>query len=259
MVDHRLEGADGDGPSHLASEIDEKDRHPLGRLGARLTRCRTRQQEHEIRVFGAGDPCLLTVNQVRIAVEPRRRRDPGRVGTGRGLAHAEGLEAQLARRHPREISLLLRLAAVPEQGSHDVHLGVTRRPVATCALDRLQNHARRPEVEAGTPVFARDERGEISRLGERLEEGGGIGAHPVQVAPVLAGEALAEASDSFPNRLVAVLGVREHVAYLRPWSTLPEIAAPIRTSADRRGRSRPPAGCAPPPPRASSSASKLPP
>ena len=70
----------------------------------------------------------------------------------------------------RQVPLLLRLGAVPQDRSHRVHLRVARARVAARRVDLLEDHARRSDIEARPAELLGDERREPARLGQRRDE-----------------------------------------------------------------------------------------
>src|SRR3546814_7005249 len=88
------------------------------------------------------------------------------IGAAGRLGDAEGLQAQLTLGDARQIALLLRLASVPQQGAHGVHLRVAGGAVAAGLLDLLQNGADRGQRQAAAAVLFGNQRGD--RAGTRL-------------------------------------------------------------------------------------------
>ena len=76
-----------------------------------------------------------------------------RVGAGRGLGHAEGLQPQLAGRDLRQVFPLLRFAPVPEHRAHRVHLRVARGGVASGGAHFFQDHGGGAQRQTGAAVF----------------------------------------------------------------------------------------------------------
>ncbi len=109
---------------------------------------------------------FLPADDVVVAVAHRARLDPRRVGAAGRLGHAEGLQAQLARRDVGQVPAFLRLAAVAQQGAHDVHLRVAGGAVGAAALDFLEHRAGRAEIHAGAAVFLRYQYRQVARLGQ---------------------------------------------------------------------------------------------
>src|SRR5438132_359569 len=102
------------------------------------------------------------------------------------------LKPQLAARNLRQERALLRLRSVAQQRPHRVHLRVARAGVAAAAVDLFENDRRFGDAEAVSAVLLRDQRGEVAALGERADEGVGIRAHAVEVAPVAVGKGFAQ-------------------------------------------------------------------
>ena len=75
-----------------------------------------------------------------VALLDRPGLELGRVGAGRRLGDAKGLQSQFARRDLWQVALLLLFAAVPQQGTHNVHLGVTLARGASGGIYLLQDH-----------------------------------------------------------------------------------------------------------------------
>src|SRR3546814_11165295 len=71
-------------------------------------------------------PYLLAAHDVAVALAPGAGQETQGIGAAGRLGDAEGLQAQLTLGDARQIALLLRLAAVPQQGAHGVHLRVAR-------------------------------------------------------------------------------------------------------------------------------------
>ena len=90
-------------------------------------------------------------------------------------------------------------AAMSEDGTHRVHLGVTGAAVAAGALDLLEDRATGRERQAAAAIGLRDQRGEKAGLRERAHELFRIGAGRVLRAPVGAGEGRAQAAHRIPD------------------------------------------------------------
>ena len=152
-------------PEALA-QIDQEHRQPVGAPLDLLDRGGARQQQHQIGVPGARGPHLLAVDEIVVAVAGAHRAglQLGRVGAGGRLGDAEGLQPQFARGDLRQIALLLLLAAVPQQGAHDVHLGVALAGGAARGVDLLEDHRGGAQRQARAAIFLRDQRGEKAGL-----------------------------------------------------------------------------------------------
>src|SRR5262245_8458167 len=75
-----------------------------------------------------------------------------------------------------------------QDGAHSVHLRMTGSPITAGGLDLFQNGRRSAQIETATPVFLRDQRSEVARLGERGDKFGRIGTLTVKCTPIFAGE-----------------------------------------------------------------------
>jgi len=103
-----------------------------------------RQQDHQVGVFGAAGPDLLAVDDiVAIAVAFRKGLQRGSVGAAGRLGDAERLQPQFAGGDLRQKLCLLRVAAVPQQRPHRIHLRMAAAAIAAGALDLFQDGGRR--------------------------------------------------------------------------------------------------------------------
>ena len=132
-----------------------------------VERRRPREQDHEVRVLDARDPDLLPVDDVAVALFYRGGPDLGGVGPGGRFGDAHRLQPQLATRDLRQVCLLLRLGAVPQQRAHVVHLAVAGAGVAAAAVDLLHDDRRLGEPEARSAVVLWNQRREPARLRQR--------------------------------------------------------------------------------------------
>src|SRR5687768_15651803 len=172
------------------------------------------------------DPNLLPADDVLVALAHRHRLQLGGVRTGRRLAHAERLKPKLAAGNLRQVLALLRLRPVPKHGAHRVHLRVARACIGAAAVDLLHDDRRFRHAKARPAVFFRNQRGEVTGVGQRLDEGGWILARVVELAPVAAGKCLAEIPDTVAQVLMLVMthgapiipGVLWAASW-RPWPT----------------------------------------
>ena len=146
-----------------------------------------------------------------------RRLQLRRVGAGRRLGDAEGLQPQLAAGDLRQELALLRVGAVPQQRAHRVHLRVARAGVAAAAVDLLEDDRRLGDAEARAAVLLGNQRREVAGVGQRLDERVGIRARGVELAPVAVGKRLAQVADAAAQILMefdARHGVMiDHVVY----------------------------------------------
>ena len=128
-----------------------------------------------------------------------------------------------------QVGLLLRVRAVPEHRAHGVHLRVAGAAVAARRVDLLQDRRRSPDAEPAAAVALRDQRGQKTRVGERLHELFRVGPLAILLAPVLAGVARAERADRLAQLAVVLVEVDDggalahstvtDFARLRGWST----------------------------------------
>ena len=123
-----------------------------------------------------------------------------------------------------QVLRLLRRAAMAQDGAHHVHLGVAGAAVATLALHLLQDRRRGRQRQPGAAVFLGDQRSEVARLRQRLHERRRIPPDLIQPAPILAGEAGAQACDARADLGVGVV-VQNHPVHdprlLRPCARRP--------------------------------------
>ena len=126
---------------------------------------------------------------------------------------------------------------MPQQRSHVVHLAVTCARVAAAAVDLLHDHRGFRQAQAGAAVFLRDQRGEPSRLRERVDECFGIRARFVELAEIRVGKVRAERAHGLANLRVTI-GPVFHDLALPPRQSVQSPAGAERASrAIRRFRS----------------------
>ena len=109
-------------------------------------------------MLGPAGPYLLAVDDVGVAVEPRRGRQRAGVGAGDRLGNAKGLQAQGAAGDLRQILGLLRVRAVPQQRAHRVHLRMAGAAIAAGALHLFQHCRGGGEGQARAAMLLGDER-----------------------------------------------------------------------------------------------------
>jgi hypothetical protein len=154
-------------------------------------------------VLEAGGPDLLAVDAPGAVVLPLGPGADGqRVRTRVRLGDAEGLQAQLAARDPREVALLLLVRAVPQHRAHRVHLGVAGAGVAALVVDLLQDDRRVADAQAAAAVLRRDQGGQPAAFGEGADELLRVRLPGVDLAPVLAREPAAEIRHALADRLL---------------------------------------------------------
>src|SRR5215210_7639586 len=228
VVDHDPPGLYREPAALRLVQGEEEDREPLGLTPHLLPGRRPSQQDHVVGVLHAGDVDLAPVDDVVLAVgaPPGRSPQGGRVGPSLRLRHAEGLQANLAARYLGQVLPLLLLGAVPEQGSHRVHLRVGRLRVPAGAVDLLEYDGGLGEAKAHPPVLPGNERPKVAGFRHGLDERLRIFALFVQLAPVALGERLADLSYALPDLFARHSGM--HLVLL----------ARYRTPSSRRGRRR---------------------
>ena len=102
---------------------------------------------------------LLPVNHIALSATLRPGLCLGSVRPGRGLGHAERLQAQAPGRERGQVALPLGLGAPASDHVHDVHLGVAGRGIAPGGVDRLHDQAGLEDPQSAAAVAFRDERG----------------------------------------------------------------------------------------------------
>lgn len=150
-------------------------------------------------MFCPAGPDLLAVDHIAVALAYRRCLYAGGVGAGPGFGDTECLKSQAAGSDVRQIAALLLFAAVSQDRSHDVHLGMAGGTIAAGCMDFLQNSCGNTKAEAAATVFLRNQHAEISGIGQRLDKVGGVGAFPVQTTPVFAGELRTQRAHGMAN------------------------------------------------------------
>src|SRR5690606_13030143 len=167
---------------------------------------------HQVRMLDTGDPHLLAIDDVLVALLHRRGLDLGGVGAGGRLGHAHGLQAQLAAGQLWQVIALLLLTAVPQQGEHVVHLSVHGAGVAAAAVHLLENDGGFGQAQARSAVLFRNHRRQPAGFGQRSDEGLGKALLLVDLAPVLGGELGTERAHAFTDGVVFFVQVRVHDA-----------------------------------------------
>ena len=188
VIDHVGDGAKGQSvPKAWRRSTMKSDRPSDLRLTSRQRR-RAREQQHQVRVPDAGDPDLLAVDDVPIALAHGRGLEPGRVRAARRLGDRHRLQPQLAGGNRGQIRPLLRLGAVAHQHIHHVHLAVTGTGVAAAAIDLFHDDRGFGEAQARAAVLRWDQRREPPSFREGIDELGGVGALGVDFAKIFIGK-----------------------------------------------------------------------
>ncbi len=185
MVHHHLQGADLQALALELADVDEEHAEPVRLLRELVHRGGAREQQHEVRLEHPRDEHLLPVDHVGVALAHRGRLQLGGVGARVGLGDPEGLQAKLAGGDLGQVPLLLLGGAVPQERAHDVHLGVAGRRVAPRAVDLLQDQRGLQDAQPAAAVLLRNQHREVAGLGQLVDEGLGILAAGVEIAPVL--------------------------------------------------------------------------
>ena len=184
MVNHRLKRPDRQLALVGPTQINQEERQPLCAFLYRLQRCRTRQQQHQIRILGPARPDLLAGNNVLVAVPLRPRLDARRVRARRRLCNAKSLQPQSTFRQRRQPPFPLLRRAVPYQRPHNIHLRVADARVPPAAVHLLQNHRSLCNRRPPAPILLRDQRRQKARLRHRLHKLNRIPPLPVQPLPI---------------------------------------------------------------------------
>ncbi len=188
--------------------VHDEDRQAVGALFRLLLRRGARQEDHQVGIFGAAGPDFLAVDDIAVIAfafrEGLQRRGIGAAG---GLGDAERLQPQLAARDLRQPFGLLRLAAVPQQRAHGVHLGMAAAAIAPRPVDFLQDRGRGREFQPGAAIFFRDQHREIAGFRQRIDKGLRVGHLAVELAPIFAGELRAEFCNGFADIGIFMFGL----------------------------------------------------
>ena len=179
--------------------IDDEGRKTLGAFRGLVLRRRARQQQHQVGMFGPAGPDLLAVDDVFVALLAGEGAQRRRVGAAGRFGDAKRLQPQFAGGDFRQIGLLLLVGAVPQDGAHDVHLGVAGRAVAALGLNGFQDCRRGGQRQTGAAVFLGDQRAEIAAFGQRADKIRRVAAFLIELAPVFAGEPAAQLPDFFAD------------------------------------------------------------
>src|SRR5579872_330503 len=119
-------------------------------------------------------PHLLSIDHIMVAATFRLGLELRRVGAGGWLGDAERLKADLARGDAGEVTSLLYLAPMPQQGPHDVHLRVPLVGSAAGRIDFFEDRGGGPKRQPGTAISLGNERRQEAARGQLLDEGGRI-------------------------------------------------------------------------------------
>jgi hypothetical protein len=143
VVHHGADRADLEALTLRLAHIDDEHRKTVGAFSGLLLRRGPRQQDHQVGIFGAAGPDLLTIDDVAVvAVALGKSFQRGGIGAAGRLGDAECLQPQFAAGDFRQPFRLLLVAAVPQQRTHGVHLGVAAAAIASGALDLFKDRGR---------------------------------------------------------------------------------------------------------------------
>ena len=93
MIDHIANGAHRHAMTDRLSQINHENGHALGFFRDLCHGRRARQQNHEVGMLYAGDPHLLTIDHITIALADCSGLDFSGVGSGGWFSHAHGLQS----------------------------------------------------------------------------------------------------------------------------------------------------------------------
>ena len=201
-------------------------------------RVRLREDERVVGDGGVGDPVLLAVQDVDVALEAGGRLHRGHVRSGRGLGEAEAGDL-LAARLRDEPALLLLLARVAEERER-VQTDVDRDQRAEgrlAALDLLARERLRDEVEPGPAVLLRDRDPEDAELGHALDRAHVEVVRDVVLDRVREDPILDELPDRVLEQPLLVGELEVHVGSLSRARGRPRGCVPLRERS-LRGRAR---------------------
>src|ERR1700739_1093283 len=121
-------------------------------------------------MLGPGNPDLLAIDHILVALAAVEGADARRVGSGGRLGDAERLQPQLAGGDLGEPAVLLLGAAVTQEGAHRVHLRMAGAAVSARTVGLLKYGRRCAEAEARAAERLGDEHREEALVGQGLDE-----------------------------------------------------------------------------------------
>src|SRR5919107_3521180 len=209
IVDHHAPGFYCKAIPYGLAQVKDKDRESLGLALHLIARGGPGQQDHVVGVLHARDVDLAPVDYVMIPIGASHGGRPqgGRVGSGLRLRYAEGLQAELAAGDLGQIFLFFLLGAVPQQGSHRVHLRVSRLRVSAGAVYLFEDDRGLGEAQAHPPVLLGYERAEVAGFGHRPDELLRVLAFGIEFAPVAVRELRADLPHALPELLARHSGI----------------------------------------------------
>src|SRR6266508_5779636 len=228
VVKHRTDALDLGRAGLFArlAQVDQEQAEATGPVADLLAWGGARQQEQQIGLLDAAGPVLVAVHPILVAIAPRCGADAGRVRAGLRFGDGERLQPQLAACNLRQPAIFLLRAAMAQQRTHDVYLGVERRRVAARAIDLFQHDAGLGDAQAQAAILFRNERREVAGAGERLDKLPRIGALAIGRAPVQIGKTCTELSDAHTQLFLFRGQLKVHLDPRKLFMNL----APIRES-----------------------------
>ena len=204
MIHHRVDRLDRQAVADCVLEVDQQDGQPIRAFLHLVDWCCAHEQGHQIALQGARGPDFLSVDDIMVAIAHGPRLELECLRSGRWLGDAEGLVAQLAGRDFRQVSVLLRLRAMPEDDVHHVHLGVAGIGVAAGRMDLLKDDGTGPQRQPGAAILFGNQRSEVARLGHCGDELVRKGIPLVEIPPVGGRKSRAYGLHAFSNFRVVV-------------------------------------------------------
>src|SRR5882757_2323592 len=194
MIHHRADRTNREALSLRLTHVENKDGEPVGLLRNLVARRSARQQQHEVRVFSARRPNLLSIDNITVAAPLGEGLDRACISAAGRLCHPERLQAKLSRRNLWKVALLLLVTAVPEERAHDVHLSVTGGAIAAAVLDFLKNGCAGRQRKACTPIFLGNQGRQVASFRQRSDKLTWIPALSILSSPIFSRESFAKLS-----------------------------------------------------------------
>src|SRR5437773_2934910 len=176
-------------------EIDQEKAQPVRPIRAVGTRCRPRDEHHEVTLLDPGNEDLVAPNPIAVALSFRDGRNSREVGSRVRLREGEALHSQLAAGQVGKVLPPDRVGGESRHEKRKVELTVERLGVAAAGVDLLEEKGRVGQRAARAAVLRRNQ--ETSKaLGlelrdERLRVRFGI----LEALPVIRRKAIHEARD----------------------------------------------------------------
>ena len=157
---------------------------------------------------GSRSPDFLTAHDIAIPIPRGCGADTGGIRTRIRLGDAERLQAQGTRGNAGQVVGFLFRRAMSEQRTHNVHLGVAGRRIATGTMDLFEYNGRLHDAGSAAAVFLRNQCGQITGPGHGSHKGGRIGFFLIHLPPVYIREIGTQLPDAPAQILVQVSQVR---------------------------------------------------